>query len=137
MFQGDKVKLQFPFLGTTLCLAQPSFTTHSNIALSKTSAPRQQKCSRTRQQEAGLLHLGKAHILAAEQDGWKDPACPATGLSWMCSMPSLFISSLPGRTTSSSFKHCWALLSFPPGQSQSMGEQKRAGESCVKARNSV
>lgn len=137
MFWGEKVKLQFPFLGTMLCLAQPSFTTHSNIALSKTAALRQQKCSGTGQQKAGLLHLGKAHILAAEQDGWKDPACCATGLSWMSSKPSVFIfSAWQDQHLLLQTPLCFVVFS-PRTVPELGGTETRWRESCKKAQHSV
>lgn len=117
--------MQFPFLGTKLCLAQPNFTTHSNIALSKTAALRQHKCSGTRQQKAGLLHLGKAPTLATEQDGWKHPACCATALSWMCSMPSVFISSLPGRTTTPPSNTAGLSCLFPQDSPRAQGKRNK------------
>lgn len=58
--------------------------------------------------------MGKGCILTAEHE-CKDPAWLQQGIAGCPLKPFLSTSSLPGNTTTFSFKHCWT-LPFPPGQ---------------------
>lgn len=65
-----------------------SLTIHSNIALSKTAATRQQNRAGSRQQRARLLCTGNGCIPTAARE-WKDPAWLQQGLAGCPSMPFL------------------------------------------------
>jgi len=75
-------------LGTTLCFARPSLTIHSNVALSKTAATRQQSHTGIRQQKAELLRLSEGRILAAEHVSGGTQHSMQQGLAGRASRPS-------------------------------------------------